>query len=182
MILIWLVRVALYFAFAALLGGIVDQVLALQRGRAGHALWWAVAALVGIAGAVLALQVALVTHNFSLSYVAQNNATFTPLLYSITGMWSALEGSLMLWVLLQGAVTLGVLYFYRREKADEVVAWAAMVLFAIGGFFTLLMMGPADPFIHNAALVHQGAGPNALLQDNSLVAIHPPLLYLGFVG
>jgi cytochrome c-type biogenesis protein CcmF len=45
-----------------------------------------------------------------------------------------------------------------------------------------LMMGPADPFLHNAAHVLQGAGPNALLQDNPLVAVHPPLLYLGFVG
>jgi cytochrome c-type biogenesis protein CcmF len=44
------------------------------------------------------------------------------------------------------------------------------------------MLGPADPFIHNAAHVLQGAGPNALLQDNPLVAVHPPLLYLGFVG
>src|SRR6202167_4180056 len=44
------------------------------------------------------------------------------------------------------------------------------------------MCGPADPFIHNAAKVLQGAGPNALLQDNPLVAIHPPLLYMGFVG
>ncbi len=44
------------------------------------------------------------------------------------------------------------------------------------------MMGPADPFVHNAAHTLQGAGPNALLQDNPLVAVHPPLLYLGFVG
>ena len=56
------------------------------------------------------------------------------------------------------------------------------MLFVIGAFFTLLMMGPADPFLHNAAIVHQGAGPNALLQDNPLVAVHPPLLYIGFVG
>ena len=44
------------------------------------------------------------------------------------------------------------------------------------------MMGPADPFLHNPAHVLQGAGPNALLQDNPLVAVHPPLLYAGFVG
>ena len=53
------------------------------------------------------MEFALITHNFSLAYVAENNATFTPLLYSITGLWSALEGSLMLWVLLQTGVTLG---------------------------------------------------------------------------
>ncbi len=182
MILIWLGRVALYFAFAALLGGIVDQVLALQRGRAGHALWWAIAALVGIASAVAAMQVALVTHNFSLAYVAQNNATFTPLLYSITGMWSALEGSLLLWSLLLTTVTLSVIYYYRKEATDAVVGWATVVLFGVGAFFMYLLVAPASPFVHNPAHVLQGAGPNALLQNNPLVAVHPPLLYAGFVG
>jgi cytochrome c-type biogenesis protein CcmF len=182
MILTWLGRVALYVCFVGMMGGVIEQMVALRHKRASRALWWAGLSLVGIAAAVAVMEFALVTHNFSLAYVAENNATFTPLLYSITGMWSALEGSLMLWVLLQSAITLGVLFFYRRDMADAVVAWAAMVLFSIGAFFTLLMMGPADPFIHNAALVHQGAGPNALLQDNPLVAVHPPLLYLGFVG
>jgi cytochrome c-type biogenesis protein CcmF len=182
MILIWLGRVALYFAFAALLGGIVDQVLALKGGRAGHALWWAIAALVGIAGAVGAMEVALVTHNFSLAYVAQNNATFTPLLYSITGMWSALEGSLLLWSLLLSAVTLSVIYYYRKEATDAVVGWATVVLFGVGAFFMYLLVAPASPFVHNPAHVLQGAGPNALLQNNPLVAVHPPLLYAGFVG
>jgi cytochrome c-type biogenesis protein CcmF len=182
MTLTWLGRVALYICFVGALGGVIEQIAALRHQRASRALWWAGLSLFGIVAAVAVMEFALVTHNFSLAYVAENNATFTPLLYSITGMWSALEGSLMLWVLLQSAVTLGVLYFYRRDAADAVVRWAGMVLFCVGGFFTLLMMGPADPFIHNAALVHQGAGPNALLQDNPLVAIHPPLLYLGFVG
>jgi cytochrome c-type biogenesis protein CcmF len=88
----------------------------------------------------------------------------------------------MLWVLLQSAITFGVLLYYRRDRDSPVVGWAAIVLLCVGAFFTLLMMGPADPFIHNAAHVLQGAGPNALLQDNPLVAVHPPLLYLGFVG
>jgi cytochrome c-type biogenesis protein CcmF len=143
---------------------------------------FAVLALLGIAGAVGVMQYALITHNFSLAYVAENNATFTPLLYSITGMWSALEGSLLLWSLLLAAITLGVLFYYRREKTDAVVGWAAVVLFGVGAFFSALMMFPADPFLHNPAHVLQGQGPNALLQDNPLVAAHPPLLYLGFVG
>jgi cytochrome c-type biogenesis protein CcmF len=182
MILTWLGRVALYVCFAGGIGGIIDQALALRRHRASHARWWAGLALVGILSAIGVMEFALVTHNFSLAYVAENNATFTPLLYSITGLWSALEGSLMLWVLLQSAITLGVLWYYHRDKADAVVGWAGLILFSIGAFFTLIMMGPADPFLHNAAIVHQGAGPNALLQDNPLVAVHPPLLYLGFVG
>jgi cytochrome c-type biogenesis protein CcmF len=182
MILTWLGRVALYLCFAGAVGGIIEQSLALRHHRASRALWWAAGSVLGILAAIGVMEFALVTHNFSLAYVAENNATFTPLLYSITGLWSALEGSLMLWVLLQTGVTLAVLIYYRREASEAVVGWAALVLFGIGGFFTLLMMGPADPFLHNAAHVLQGAGPNALLQDNPLVAVHPPLLYLGFVG
>ena len=182
MILTWLGRAALYVALGAGVAGIIDQARALRAKRASRALWFAGAALAGVVAAVGVMQFALITHNFSLAYVAQNNATFTPLLYSITGMWSALEGSLLLWVLLLDAITLGVIYFYRREREDPVVQWATLVLFCVGLFFTLLMAGPADPFLHDPALVLQGAGPNALLQDNPLVAMHPPLLYAGFVG
>ncbi len=181
MILTWLGRAFLYLAFAGAILGIVAQVRAL-RTKGSHAIFFAVLALVGIAGAVGVMQYALITHDFALEYVAQNNATFTPLLYSITGMWSALEGSLLLWSLLLAAITVGVLFYYRREASDAVVRWASVVLFAVAAFFTFLMMLPGDPFVHNPANVLQGAGPNALLQDNPLVAVHPPLLYLGFVG
>jgi cytochrome c-type biogenesis protein CcmF len=182
MILTWLGRVALYICFAGALGGVIEQGLALRAQRASNARWWAAVSLGGIAAAVGVMEYGLITHDFALAYVAENNATFTPLLYSITGLWSALEGSLMLWVFIQCAITFAVLLYYRRYRADAVVGWAAIVLFSIGMFFTFLMMGPADPFLHNAAHVLQGAGPNALLQDNPLVAVHPPLLYLGFVG
>ena len=182
MILTWLGRAALYICFVGALGGFIEQAIALRHHRRSRALWWAGLSVFGIAAAIGVMEFALVTHNFSLAYVAENNATFTPLLYSITGLWSALEGSLMLWVLLQSAITFGVVTYYRRDRADPVVGWAAIVLLCIGAFFTFLTLGPADPFIHNAAHVLQGAGPNALLQDNPLVAVHPPLLYLGFVG
>ena len=181
MTLTWLGRVALDVAFLACVGGVVAQVRTL-RGRAPRAMAFAVAALVGMVGAVAVMQFALVTHNFSLAYVAENNATFTPLIYSITGMWSALEGSLLLWALILTALTVAVVRHYRDESRDSVVVWATLVLFVVGGFFILIMVGPADPFLHNPAHVLQGAGPNALLQDNPLVAVHPPLLYGGFVG
>jgi cytochrome c-type biogenesis protein CcmF len=181
MILTWLGRIALDVAFLACVIGIVSQALTL-RGRKSRALLWGALALGGMIAAVAVMQFALVTHNFSLAYVAENNATFTPLIYSITGMWSALEGSLLLWALILTALTVAVIRHYREESNDSVVVWATLVLFVVGGFFILLMVGPADPFLHNPAHVLQGAGPNALLQDNPLVAVHPPLLYAGFVG
>jgi len=180
--LTWLGRAALYLALAGALGGVVNALVALRTRRRAHAMGWALVALGGVVAAVGVMQYALITHDFSLAYVAENNATFTPLLYSITGMWSALEGSLLLWALLLAGATLGVVAYYRRRADDEVVTWATGVLFAIGAFFTFLMVGPADPFIASVGRVAQGAGPNALLQDNPLVAMHPPLLYAGFVG
>ena len=174
-------RVGLDLALAAAVLGALDQWRG-RRSRAAHGRFFALLALGGVVLSVAVMQYALITHDFSLAYVAENNATFTPLLYSITGMWSALEGSLLLWVLLLNGLLVGVVLYYRRERDDDVVRVASAVLFASSAFFTFLMVGPADPFLANPAVVHQGAGPNALLQDNPLVAMHPPLLYLGFVG
>ncbi len=182
MILTWLGRVALYVALVGALGGALHQLVALRTRRRAHALRWAMVSLLGVVGAVGVMQYALITHDFSLAYVAQNNATFTPLLYSITGMWSALEGSLLLWSILLAAMIAAVVRFYRARLDDAVVQWAVVVLFGVSAFFIALLCAPADPFLHNPAALLQGAGPNALLQDNPLVAIHPPLLYAGFVG
>src|SRR5580692_8546747 len=158
MTLTWLGRVALYVAFLATLAGLVHQVISLRRNRPSRSIRWALLSLAGIVGAVAVMQFALITHNFSLAYVSENNATFTPLLYSITGMWSALEGSLLLWSLLLCAIIVTVLRYYRRRSDDQVVSWASVVLFGVSAFFLGLMCGPADPFIHNASRVLQGAG------------------------
>lgn len=183
MTLTWLGRAFIYLAVAAFVGGVLSQARAIRRSREAHAMRFALVGLFGVFAAVGVMQFALLTHNFSLAYVAENNAKFTPVLYSITGMWSALEGSILLWALLLAALIVGVFHRYRREAQDSVVAWARLVMFVVVGFFTVLMAGPADPFLHNPNAAHAtGAGPNALLQDNPLVAIHPPLLYFGFVG
>jgi cytochrome c-type biogenesis protein CcmF len=181
-ILTWLGRSFIYVASLSFVGGVGLQLISIVAKRRSYAFIVAIIGLLGIAGAVGVMEFAFVTHNFSLLYVEQNNATFTPLMYSITGMWSALEGSILLWSLLLAALVLAVVLRYRASLRDDVVAWAMLVLFSVTAFFCLLMAGPADPFIPNAALHSTGAGPNALLQDNPLVAIHPPLLYLGFVG
>jgi cytochrome c-type biogenesis protein CcmF len=138
--------------------------------------------LAGLLLAVGAMEYALITHDFALSYVVQNNATVTPLLYSITGLWSALEGSILLWALILTVVTTGFVVGYRRHHEDPVVGWATAVLLAVDSFYLGLIAGPASPFaLSGGTTPTQGAGPNALLQDNPLVAIHPPLIYTGLV-
>ncbi len=139
--------------------------------------------LAGMAIAVAAMEHALITHDFTIAFVADNNSRATPLLYSITGLWSALAGSILLWGFLLSIFVCAVVWRFRSEAEDPVVAWATLVMFAVAAFFIGLMVGPANPFAHVlGAAPLQGAGPNALLQDNPLVAIHPPMLYLGFVG
>jgi cytochrome c-type biogenesis protein CcmF len=180
--------IGVWAGFAAAVAGVAVVAASLWRrrhGRPGDAgPDPRVFASVILAGAVLAtaaIEHALVTHDFSLTYVAENNSRATPLLYSITGLWSALAGSILLWGLGLAAATSVLVWRYRRRFHDEVVGWATLVMYAVSAFFFGLMIGPANPFTRTHG-VSQGLGPNALLQDNPLVAIHPPLLYLGFVG
>ena len=137
--------------------------------------------LIGALLATVAMEHALVTHDFSIVFVAENNSKVTPLLYSLTGLWSALAGSILLWGLILTILTSVFVWRYRRLVADQVIRWATLVLYVVSAFFFGMMVGPANPFVTTPD-VTAGLGPNSLLQDNPLVAIHPPLLYIGFVG
>jgi cytochrome c-type biogenesis protein CcmF len=133
--------------------------------------------------ATFAMEHALITHDFSLAYVYNNNARQTPLLYCITGMWAALQGSILLWALVLSGYLMVMARRFRSRAADPLVAWALLVALVVTAFFFGLMAGPANPFVRVAGTpLHNGLGPNALLQDNVLIAFHPVFLYLGFVG
>ena len=171
---------------AASVLGVATLGLGLRRGdgrllRAGQRYVWLV-----VGGAVLAtvaMQSALLGHDFSLRYVAENNSRSTPLLYTITGMWSALEGSILLWALVLAGYLLVMARHFRDRATDPLVAWATITGLAVAAFFFALMAGPANPFrIVAGATPLDGQGPNPLLQNHPLVAFHPPMLYLGYVG
>jgi cytochrome c-type biogenesis protein CcmF len=183
--------IGVWLAFVASLVGIVVSVLGLRARRPvaaapsaprpiGDGRLLAPVMLVGGLFAAATMEHALVTHDFTLVFVAQNNSTVTPLLYSVTGMWSALAGSILLWGLILSIVSTIFVWRYRRQADDAVIRYATLVLYVVSAFFFGLMVGPANPFV-TASGVTQGLGPNSLLQDNPLVAIHPPLLYIGFV-
>ncbi len=172
--------------FAAALVGIVVLAVGLARGRASTMRTGQIYAPVVLLGGLLALgamEHALVVHDFSLTYVADNNSRSTPLLYSITGLWSALAGSILLWGVVLGGYATAMVWRFRRRSGEPLVAWATLVVYVVAAFFFGLMLGPADPFQHViGAIPTSGLGPNTLLQDNPLVLIHPPMLYLGVVG
>ena len=153
-----------------------DALLAVGRKCVAVLLVCAVAA-VGI------MEWALISHDFSIRYVAENNARSTPLLFTITGLWSALAGSILLWVLiLSGYIGVTVRHF-RKRASEPLVIWATIVMLGVALFFFLLVLGPANPFrLVAGGAPLDGRGPNPLLQNHPLMAFHPPMLYLGYVG
>jgi len=132
--------------------------------------------------AVVAMEWALLTHDFSIRYVAENNARGTPLLFTITGLWAALEGSILLWLLILGGYLAFVAWRFRDRATDPLVAWAMVIGLGVALFFFALTLGPANPFTTSSVVPSDGQGPNALLQNHPLMAFHPPMLYLGYVG
>lgn len=176
---------ALVLGLAGSIFGIVSMVLSVRwrnerLARTGLRYVWVVFGTALLA--FVMIERALITRDFSLEYVQQVGGRGTPALFNFTAGWSALEGSILLWLLVLGGFILAVGLRYRKRLTDQLVAWALAILFFIAGFFYLLVLFPADPFRAGALGVTDGPGPNPLLQDHPLVLFHPPSLYLGYVG
>ncbi|MGH9243090.1 MAG: heme lyase CcmF/NrfE family subunit [Acidimicrobiales bacterium] len=139
--------------------------------------------LVGAVVAAGAMEWALVTHDFALEYVAGNGSRSTPLLYTVASLWGALEGSILLWALVLTCYLAVTVRRFRDRADDPLVAWATLAGLAVALFFFALMLGPANPFrLVEGPVPADGLGPNPLLQNHPLMAFHPPILYLGYVG
>ena len=132
--------------------------------------------------AMTAMEYAMITRDFSLQYVQDHGSRSTPALYNFTAVWSALEGSILLWVLALALSCAAVVWRYRKKLNDPLIAWAMAVMFIVLAFFFLLSFAPANPFGVGAPGVTDGPGPNPLLQNHILVLFHPPIVYLGYVG
>ena len=131
--------------------------------------------------ACAAMVISLLTHDFSVRYVARNNATTTPPFYSVISLWAALEGSILFWTLLAAGWAALVLHRFR-DRLPALMPWVGLVL-AIGlAFFFAVMAWPGDPFVRTDPVGAEGNGPNALLQNHPFMGLHPPLLYLGYTG
>jgi cytochrome c-type biogenesis protein CcmF len=178
-------KAGIVLALAAAVGGAIVTVVGVRAGdrrllRQGPI--YAGLCFAGAALAVLMMERALITRDFSLAYIQQVGSATTPRLYNVAAMWSALEGSILLWLLVLGGFTAAVGWKFRRRTADPLVAWALVVMFVVMAFFALVSFGPADPFAAGASGRTFGPGPNPLLQNHVLVLFHPPILYLGYVG
>lgn len=134
--------------------------------------------LISIASAAL-LQ-ALVLSDFSLRYVWEHSSTDMPLFYKVSSFWGGLEGSLLFWVLVQSFFSMIVAFRYQYSNR-EIIPYVIATLNAILAFLLLLLIGWSNPLDLQGVIPLEGRGLNPLLQHPAM-AIHPPSLYLGFIG
>lgn len=165
---------SLVMAAAGLTGARADAATA--RGIAHGA---TMGMLVFIALAFGALTYAFVTSDFSIADVANNSHTLKPLIYKISGVWGNHEGSMLLWVLVLSLYA-GLVSTLGRG-GPQLTSGALGVQGLLAAAFILFILFTSNPFLRLDPAPFEGAGLNPLLQDPGL-AIHPPMLYAGYVG
>ena len=132
--------------------------------------------------ATLVLVKELITSNFDIDYVAHHTSIETPTIYKFTALWAGQSGSLLFWVFILSIYSL-IMIFQNRNRYHRMMPWALSVILIVQLFFLILTIFVTNPFEPTKAdfIVANGLGLNPLLQ-NLTMAIHPPVLYLGFVG
>jgi cytochrome c-type biogenesis protein CcmF len=175
--------------FALVLGfclALLQSVAGLAGASSGKAEWLAIVRPVATGQFVfVGLSFALLTwcfviNDFSVEYVALNSNSALPLFYRIAAVWAAHEGSLLLWILILAAWTLGITWL-TDEMPEKFRARAIGVMGLLNGGFMLFVMATSNPFLRLMPAAMEGRDLNPLLQDPAL-AIHPPILYAGYVG
>ncbi len=160
-------------AFAAFLKKRADLTTIAVRASYGFALSMFLANLWMVA--------ALLRNDFSISYVAQVGSVDLPVWVKVVSLWSSLEGSILFW----GGVMAIYIAIGTRSLNDS-HGWARPAAIGVwllcATFFGFLIAGPAQPFGTVVDVPTDGPGPNPLLQNHVLMAIHPPFLYGGYVG
>ena len=126
------------------------------------------------------LTYAFLVHDFSVAYVAHNSNTALPTLYLVSGVWGAHEGSLLLWALTLSIWT-GLVAFFSKNIPETTMARVLGVLGLVSIGFIIFLLFTSNPFERLFPAPIEGRDLNPLLQDPGL-AIHPPMLYMGYVG
>ena len=166
----------------ALVQGILPLIGAHQR----RASWIALARPAAAAQALLVflaygcLTTAFVNNDFTVLYVVQHSNSLLPLPYRIAAVWGGHEGSLLLWLFMLAGWTLAVAVF-SKQLPDAMVARVIAVLGLVAAGFLLFILITSNPFERMLPGAEEGRDLNPLLQDPGLI-IHPPMLYMGYVG
>jgi cytochrome c-type biogenesis protein CcmF len=178
------ILLAFCFAVYAVIGSVVGALakrtfLAISARRAVYTVW----VLLTIAAAILVTS--LIQGDFRMAYVAETSNRDMPAVYKFTAWWGGMGGSLLLWAWLLSTYS-AVVVWQNRRKFRDMMPWVTAVLMTTEGFFVMLIAFVASPFRVLAqgkgiVDVGDGQGLNPLLQYWTMV-IHPPMLYLGYVG
>ena len=172
--------VALYAVLASVVGRVKQKPFLIVSGeRAVYSVWVMMALASGI------LVFSLLRSDFRFAYVAEHSNLAMPTLYKFAAWWGGQEGSLLFWSFLLSTYTMVVVFTNRRRHRD-MMPWVVGVLTTIQTFFLILNNFVANPFQMLATdklivAVPDGQGLSPLLQYPAM-AIHPPMLYLGYVG
>ncbi|GBF04612.1 cytochrome c assembly protein [Deinococcus aerius] len=158
----------------AVVGGLKADSRATEAARRAV---WAVFALVSLG--TLVLMAALLRDDFSVRYVAEHSMRASPTWVKVTSLWGALSGSILLWAWLLAGFALVLSLTLRR---DALRPWALGAMFVSLLFFVGVCASIASPFTPLSQIPAEGSGPNPALQNHWMMAVHPVLLYLGFVG
>ncbi len=140
----------------------------------------AIAQFLFVALSYSALTYAHVTSDFSLQNVIENSHSLKPFIYKISGVWGNHEGSMLLWVLVLSLCG-ALIALFSAAMSDRLRADALAMQGLLGAAFLLFILLTSNPFARVAPAPWEGRDLNPILQDPGL-AIHPPLLYLGYVG
>ena len=160
--------------------------LALAGAARGDGLWMAAVRpaaqgqFVFVAIAFGCLTYAFVANDFTVGYVASNSNSALPLAYRVSGVWGGHEGSILLWILMLAVWTVGVTLF-SRHLPEEMVARVLGVMGLVSTGFLLFILFTSNPFVRVFPAPADGRDLNPLLQDPGMV-LHPPMLYMGYVG
>src|SRR3954462_10423604 len=145
----------------------------------GVGAFYLVAAVMSAASAVIVYS--FVVGDFSIKYVAHYSDSVQPLFFRLTSYWGGLDGSIMFWVFMLSLFGSAAVYV-NRERHRELIPYVVATIAVVEGFFLFLMVIHNNPFeTFLTAAPADGTGLSPLLQ-NFYMAIHPPMLYLGFVG
>jgi cytochrome c-type biogenesis protein CcmF len=147
--------------------------------ESGTGAFYLLSAIMAAASAVIVYS--FITNDYSIVYVSRYSDSVTPLFYKITSYWGGLDGSIMFWVTLLSFFGSAAVYV-NRERHRELIPYVVATISVVQLFFLMLMVVHNNPFsTYLTQAPADGSGLNPLLQ-NFYMAIHPPTMYLGFVG
>ncbi|AUQ60829.1 c-type cytochrome biogenesis protein CcmF (plasmid) [Phaeobacter inhibens] len=176
-----------HFALAlALALALVQSVLPIAGASRGNAVWMksaqatAIGQVLFVAIAFAALMQAFIASDFTVRNVVENSHSLKPMLYKVAGTWGSHEGSLLLWILILAVFGAGVAWFGSNIPAETKARTLSVQAWISVGFLSFLLL-TSNPFERVFPPPLDGNDLNPLLQDMGL-AMHPPLLYFGYVG